>query len=199
MPPFLAGQENKKADLLEQTSRILAGAFGLLLWFVASYVKVVDPLIFLVGSALVLFALNGIRFSSFSLGKDGVKMGYRSEEIVNKTNRNNTPRITTSESMPDKLCKEADNIIASINTDGMGAVKIVHPDPDIAVGIGKTLAATGIEDFNPEAIVGIGLYKFDPSSPSSVLVIGEDGRTFKIEYGSMKDNSTPDRNQEATG
>lgn len=183
----------KKTDLLEQTPRIWAGALGLLLWAVAMRVHVIDPLVFLVGSGLVLFALNGTRFSSFSLGKDGVKMVSRPEEIVAKASSKNTPEVTTSEPMPAELCKEAGEITASISTDGLGAVKIVRPAPDIAVGIGGTLTASGITDCPPEAIVGIGLFEADSGSQSSVLILGEDGRTLKINYGSREDECSPGR------
>jgi len=182
----------QKDDFLEQTARVLAGALGMLLWVIAMWVHVADPLVFLVGSGLVLFALNGTRFSSFSLGKDGVKMERRLEDVVAKSNPANTPEVVTLEAMPTELRKEAENITASINTDGMGAVRIVRPAPDLAIGIGKTLTASGITDYSPDAIVGIGVFGADSNSQSSVLILGGDGRTLKINYGSPKDEGSPD-------
>ena len=184
----------QKADFLEQTARILAGALGMLLWVIAMCVHVADPLVFLVGSGLVLFALNGTRLISFSLGKDGVKMESRLENVVARSNPTNTPEVVTLEAMPSDLRKEANNITASINTDGMGTVRIVRPFPDIAIGIGKTLTASGITDYSPESIVGIGVFGADSESQSSVLILGENGRTLKINYGLPKGGISPSPN-----
>jgi hypothetical protein len=180
---------NQKADLIEQLPRWLAGLMGISLWAIAAHIKSVNPLIFLVGSGLVFVGLNGRRFSWFSLGKDSIQFGERPQDIIPKVNRTNTPEITTLEPMPAELCKEAEHITATINTDGMGAVKIVSPSTDVAVGIGNTLSASGVTEYSP--IVGIGLFGSGSTTQPSVLVLAEDSQTFKINYSSQDDQSSP--------
>jgi hypothetical protein len=99
-------------------------------------------------------------------------MESRLKDVVARSNPANTPEVVTLETMPTEPRKEAENITASINTDGMGAVRIVRPTPD--------------------SIVGIGVFGADTKSQSSVLILGDDGRTLKINYGSSKDESSPD-------
>ena len=168
---------------------------GISLWAIAARIKSVDPLIFLVGSGLVFVGLNGKRFGWFSLGKDSIQLGgERPQDIILKVNRTNTPEITTLEPMPAELCKEAEHITATINTDGMGAVKIVSPSTDVAVGIGNTLSASGVTEYSP--IVGIGLFGSGSTTQSSVLALAEDGQTFKINYSSQDDQSPPSCKEE---
>ena len=186
---------NQKADLIEQLPRWLAGLMGISLWAIAARIKSVDPLIFLVGSGLVFVGLNGKRFGWFSLGKDSIQLGgERPQDIILKVNRTNTPEITTLEPMPAELCKEAEHITATINTDGMGAVKIVSPSTDVAVGIGNTLSASGVTEYSP--IVGIGLFGSGSTTQSSVLALAEAGQTFKINYSSQDDQSPPSCKEE---
>lgn len=174
---------NQKADLIERLPRGLAVLMGISLWAIAAHIKSVDPLIFLVGSGLVFVGLNGKRFGWLSLGKDSIQIGENPQVTMSKANHANTPEITTPEPMPAELYKEIEHITATINTDGMGAVKIVSPSDDVVAGIGNTLSASGVTERSP--IVGIGLFGSGSATQPSVLVLTEDGQTFKISYGSQ--------------
>ena len=183
-----------KINRLEQSARVLAVALGIVLWLAATRVKVVDPLVFVVGSGLAFIGLNGSRFNSFSIGRDGaMKFDNLPEEIAAKANSENTIRVDTPEEMPKELYEEAGSIDTFINTDGMGGVTIVYPGEQVIAGIGKTLTASGITGYKSgEEIVGIGLLESETSDPSEVLVLGGNGKTFKITYTSPK-------NQEGSG
>ena len=183
-----------KINRLELSARVLAIALGIVLWFAATRVKVVDPLVFVVGSGLAFIGLNGSRFNSFSIGRDGtMKFDNLPEEIAAKANSKNTIRVDTPEEMPKELYEEAGSIDTFIDTDGMGGVKIVYPGEQVIAGIGKTLTASGISGYKSgEEIVGIGLLGSETSNPSKVLVLGGNGKTFKITYTSPK-------NQEGAG
>ncbi len=119
-------------------------------------------------------------------------MKSRPEDVVARSSNTNTPEVVTKEAMPAELHGQTENITASIKTSDMGAVKLVRPAHEVLVGIGQTLAASGITDYNPDAIAETGVFEADSNNQYSVLILGKDDETLKISYDPPKDKSSPD-------